>query len=81
MKTLGTILATKEQLATADRHSDKMRVAALLLADKELKGMSKRTVNGEVRYYKTPVIYTPAISKGVRRWFEVREDGDYAIPA
>ena len=42
--------------------------------------MDKRTVGGEVRYYKTATIYTPAVKRGgVRRWFESRKDGDYAI--
>jgi len=37
---------------------------------------------GEVRYYKTATIYTPAVKRGgVRRWFEVRADGEYAIKA
>jgi len=82
MSGLGTVWPTKAQLAAADAHSDKMKAAALACAEKELAGMDKRTVGGEVRYYKTATIYTPAVKRGgVRRWFEVRADGEYAIKA
>jgi len=82
MSGLGTVWPTKVQLAAADAHSDKIKAAALADAEKELSGMDKRTVGGEVRYYKTETIYTPAVKRGgVRRWFESRKDGDYAIKA
>ena len=77
---LGTVLPDRAQLSIADSHADRLRSAALEQADRELSGLQRRTVGGEVRYYKTDTIYTPAISRGgVRRWFEVRSDGDYAI--
>ena len=77
---LGTVWPTKSDLDRADRHADKMKAAALAQAETELSDMDKCTVGGEVRYYKTATIYTPAIKRGgVRRWFEVRADGDYAI--
>lgn len=77
---LGTVWPTKAQLDAADRHADKMKAAALTQAADELAGLDKRTVGGEVRYYKTATIYTPAVKRGgVRRWFETRNDGDYAI--
>lgn len=80
MSGLGTVWPTKAQLAAADRHADKMKAAALASAEAELAGLDKRTVGGEVRYYKTATIYTPAVKRGgVRRWFETRKDGDYAI--
>ena len=80
--TLGTIWPTKAQLDAADRHADKLLAAALASAELELAGLDKRTVGGEVRYYKTPTIYTPAVKRGgVRRWFETRIDGDYSIKA
>ena len=80
--TLGTVWPTQAQLAAADAHSDKMQAAAFASAARELAGMDKRTVGGEVRYYKTATIYTPAVKRGgVRRWFEVRADGEYAIKA
>ena len=80
MQALGTIYATRKQLAAADRHSDKMTAKALAAAEKELAGMDRRTVGGEVRYYKTSTLYTPAVVRfGVRRWFEVRADGDYPV--
>ena len=82
LKPLGTIFANERQLAEADRHSDKELSKALLAAEKELTGLDRRIVGGEVRYYKTPSIYTPAVVRaGVRRWFEVRADGDYSIKA
>jgi hypothetical protein len=80
MSRIGIVWPTKVQLARADRHADKMKAAALADAEKELVGLEKRTVGGEVRYYKTETIYTPALKRGgVRRWFETRPDGDYAI--
>lgn len=80
MTTLGTVLPTRAQLERADAFADKMSAQCLKQAACELAGLDKRTVGGEVRYYKTPTIYTPAIMRGgVRRWFEVRADGDYSI--
>lgn len=81
MKALGTILPhTGAQAAAIDRVWDDIRRKALALAAIELAGLEKRTVGGEVRYYKSPTIYALAIkSGGVRRWFEVRADGDYSI--
>jgi hypothetical protein len=77
---LGTVWPTKAQLEVYDRRSDNMTAAALAQAADELAGLEMRTVGGEVRYYKTPTIYTPAVKRGrVRRWFEVRKDGDYSI--
>lgn len=82
MSGLGTVWPTQAQLAAADKHSDKMKAAALASAESELAGLEKRTVGGEVRYYRTGAIYTPAVKRGgVRRWFETRKDGDYAIKA
>ena len=81
MTALGTIFATPKQLDAADRRADSMRFAALSAAEKELAGMTRSVVGGEVRYYKTASVYTPAAvrSGGARRWFEVRADGDYPI--
>ena len=81
MTTLGTIFATPKQLSAADRRSDSLRAAALAVADHEFSGATRRVVGGEVRYYRTAAIYTPAVirSGGARRWFEVRADGDYPI--
>jgi len=77
---LGTIWPTKAALDAADAFADSMRAKALAAAEIELAGMEKRMVGGEVRYYKTPTLYTPAVKRGgVRRWFEVRKDGDYAV--
>jgi hypothetical protein len=77
---IGTILPTAQQLANADAFADNQSARALALAAIELAGLELRTVGSEVRYYKSPTIYTPAIKRGhVRRWFEVRPDGDYAI--
>lgn len=77
---LGTILPTPSQLRKADKHADKMRQESLRIAAKELSGLERRVVDGEVRYYKTAAIYTPAVCRGgTRRWFETRADGDYAI--
>ena len=48
--------------------------------DPALAGLDRRTVGGEVRYYKSATIYTPVeLRGGVRRWFETRKDGDYCI--
>jgi hypothetical protein len=74
VKLLGTILPVKDDLARADRHADKMKANELLEAEKELVGLEKRIVGGEVRYYKSDTIYTPALKK-----FEVRSDGDYSV--
>lgn len=80
MKNLGTIIATPKQMRDSDRHFDALKSKALKEAAVELAGLEKRTVSGEVRFYKTETIYTPAVKRGgVRRWFETRKDGDYAI--
>ena len=77
---LGTILPDPKKLAIADAAADEQKAQKLTEAAKELAGLDKRTVGGEVRYYKTPTIYTPAEKRGgVRRWFETRADGDYSI--
>lgn len=77
---LGTIFTTPAQLDAADKVADKLRAAALRLAAHELDALEYRTVDSEPRYYATPTIYTPAIKRGnIRRWFEVRADGDYSI--
>ena len=80
MPVLGTILPTKADLDRADKAADTLRRKALSAAATELAGMEQRTVGSEVRYYRTATEYTPAVKSGrVRRWFEVRADGDYAI--
>ena len=80
MSRLGTVWPTKAELDAADRHADRMKAAALAQAAEELIGLDKLTVGGEVRYYKQATIYTPAVKRGgVRRWFEIRSDGDYSI--
>lgn len=77
---LGTILPDPQTMAIVDKHAARIKREKLAAASVELAGLERRVVGGEVRYYKTPTIYTPAIVRGsVRRWFEVREDGDYAI--
>ena len=77
---LGTIWPTKAEMEKADAFADSKRAEALRAAELELAGLKMKIIGGEVRYYKTPTLYTPAIKKGgVRRWFEVRKDGDYAI--
>lgn len=81
MRQIGTIYATADQLAAADQFADEQEKAALAAAAAELSGLERRVVGGEVRYYAGRV-YTPAIClRGRRRWFEVREDGDYPVPA
>ena len=77
---IGTILPTKFDLERADKHADNIKAKAICEAKKELPDLEMRIVGGEVRFYKTPTIYTPAVKRcGVRRWFEVRNDGDYSI--
>lgn len=81
MSGLGTILPfTGAKAAEIDAACERNRRQKLAESEAELAGMEKRTVGGEVRYYKTATIYTPAIKRGgVRRWFETRKDGDHAI--
>ena len=79
---LGTILPDAHKLAIADAAADKVRARKLAeaAADTALADCDCRTVGGEVRYYRTPTQYTPAISRCTPRvWFEVRADGDYAL--
>lgn len=81
MRALGTILPTREIMDAGDRHAERQYAVALAAAEKELVGCDRRVVGGEVRYYRSPTLYTPAVQRSkVRRWFETREDGDYAIP-
>ena len=77
---IGTIFATQKQVTIADKHFDRLNNLELELAESELLGMTKRIVGGEIRYYKTDTIYTPAIRRnGKRRWFETRNGKDFAI--
>jgi hypothetical protein len=79
---LGTIFPTMAEIETMDKRSDKINAARLSEGEKELagKGLARRIVGGEIRYYKTPTIYTLAIKRGGKyRWFETRADGDYSI--
>jgi hypothetical protein len=74
---LGTILPTAASLkagdAAAKRNAAKNeRAAATALANCE-----RRTVNGEVRYYRDATHYA-VMRNATARWFEVRADGDYA---
>lgn len=64
-KTIGTVLPTKASLAC--------------IADKELKGCTRRVVGGEVRYYDTTDQYAIVSRQGKVLWFAVTPDGDYRI--
>lgn len=79
-RAIGTVLPTAKSLAAADRHSDALRQKAIKRADSTLGDMTKRTVGGETRYYKTATVYAVVSPRsGALKWFESRADGDYSI--
>jgi hypothetical protein len=75
MKFLGTILPDPAKLEASDAFMDRAKRQAERAADKKHQGYERREIGGESRWYKTETVYVTA--KG--RWFEVREDGDYAV--
>lgn len=80
IKTLGTILPTVKGLRSADNLADRMIQKNDTKARRTFPDAERRIVDGEIRYYTTRTIYTPVTLSPVRRWFEVRSDGHYAIP-
>ena len=78
--TLGTVLPTRSTLASGDAHAaaikrQKNKIGA------SLRGCDVRRVGGETRYYKGCNRYAVVSLSMKIRWFEVRKDGDYSIPA
>jgi hypothetical protein len=80
-KPIGTIYATAGQLRRADAFADRQRAQQVRDADqsKDVYGCEKRSVGGEVRYYRTEAEYAIVSRSGALRWFEHRKDGDYPL--
>ena len=82
MKPLGTVLPTAKSIRetaiwAAERERKRDRVAE---THPDLKNTVRRMVGGEYRYYRTDSEYAIVSMRDFRlRWFEVRDDGDYAI--
>jgi hypothetical protein len=79
MKTLGTILPTAASLAVNDKYHRDDMARRESIASRELKGLDRRVVGGEVRYYDTTDQYAIVSRQGAVLWFAVRADGDYRI--
>jgi hypothetical protein len=78
--TLGTVLPTRSALNRGDAHAAEIDRQKNKIAS-SLRGCDVRRVGGETRYYKGRNRYA-VISLSMKiRWFEVRKDGDYSIPA
>lgn len=76
---LGTILPTRESLAAADDHADRMDAERARIAAREFPGQPIRMVGGEARIYRTPAVYA-VVGRDLRiRWFEHRADGDWPL--
>lgn len=75
MNQLGTILPDYQQLAEHDYFENQEKIAKIAIADKKYSGFKKQIVCGEIRYYYDSLTYVTINNK----WFEIRQDGDYAI--
>ena len=78
---IGTILPSEADLCRdevfAARQIDKHERALR----EEFPAAVRRIVDCEIRYYLTPAKYTPITLTSVRRWFDVRAEGDFATTA
>lgn len=72
-------LPTKESIALTERYAKRVESQKESIADKKLKGTTRKVVGGEVRYYDTTDQYAIVTRQGAVIWFAVREDGDYRI--
>ncbi len=72
---LGTILATPAQIKKADAHFDRQARIREKTADATMKNCQKKTVGGEIRYYKNSATYAIMSRSGKILWFEIRKDG------
>ncbi len=75
MKTIGTILPTRDSVLANERY------ASAVAAKKNAIGMTianarRRVFGGEVRWYTSDSTFAVVNSAGKVRWFEVRENGD-----
>lgn len=79
MNTLGTVLPNKETVKINERYAKRVELQKESIADKRLKGTTRKVVGGEVRYYDTADQYAIVTRQGAVIWFAVRADGDYRI--
>jgi hypothetical protein len=77
MPLLGTILPTADSIAADNSYAKQVEQMKLQVANKELKGLDKRVVGNETRYYKTLNNYAIVSQSGKILWFVVKSDGDY----
>lgn len=78
MKSIGTIIPSRESLRAADLHSRKIDAARREVGN-ALPGCVAKWVNGEMRYYRTATIFAVIGRDMSARWFEIRADGEYSI--
>lgn len=79
MKTIGTVLPTKQSLAAGERaYREEVRKKNAVAAD-QLAGLERRVVGGETRYYASSSRYAIVKRDLKVQWFEVRADGDYPV--
>ena len=78
MQTIGTVLPTRKSLKATEQYATKIAT----IQEKKgqtIKGVTRRIVCGEVRWYKSEVEFAVVSKTGEVKWFEIREDGyEYA---
>ena len=78
-KSIGTILPTAASIRSSDLFAKREAAYRESIAAKELKGLNRRVVSGEVRYYDTFDQYAIVSRNGKILWFAVTTDGDIRI--
>jgi hypothetical protein len=77
---LGTLLPTPQSLDRNARWAHNNTRALDAIGNAELKDCERRTVGGEVRYYRNATQFAVVGMNDHRvKWFEHRQDGVYAI--
>lgn len=77
MMPLGTIIATPQQHAAADRFADQQEAKRQAIGEKLLGHLERRIVGCEIRYYDGANRYAMMSRSNRTLWFERRADGDW----
>lgn len=78
MKQIGTVLPTVKSLKASDDFARKLQKEQQKVA-RSLKKYTRVQKCGETRYYDEDKFFA-VIGRDLKiKWFEVREDGDYAV--
>ena len=80
MDQLGTILPTRKSIKTNERWARDNAIARDAIGNAELKDCERRTVGGEVRYYRNATQFAVVGLYDHRvKWFEHRGDDVYSL--